>query len=278
LDNALQIIEVISLRSPEQLIEVMKTLEQVDCPVFHHFSPGLYVRELNAPAGTVLIGYKQTTEHLNIFLKGKVAIVTNGEVETITAPMIFTGQPGRKVGYIYEDMVWLNVYPTTETDVATLEETYLDKSESWTDEELEAINKLQDKSADREDYYRMLEEGGFSAEQVRRESEFEGDQIPFPSGSYGVAVFPSPIEGDGLFATANFKPGDIIAPARIDIFRTPAGRYTNHSPNPNAVMVLNQAGIDLMAIKPIKGYQGGVIGDEITVDYRESIKIRRNEV
>ncbi|MGL4274890.1 MAG: hypothetical protein ACRCTO_21575, partial [Pseudomonas paracarnis] len=40
----------------EKLESVMLSQEQVDCPVRHHFAPGIYAREINIPKGTVLIG------------------------------------------------------------------------------------------------------------------------------------------------------------------------------------------------------------------------------
>jgi len=116
----------------EALEADMLKMDQVDCPVIHRFSPGLYIREVSIPAGTLAIGHFQKTEHLNIFLQGRVLIMgDNGKARELAAPMIFAGKPGRKFGYIKEDVVWLNVYPTDETDIDTLEEMYLDKSVAW---------------------------------------------------------------------------------------------------------------------------------------------------
>jgi len=118
--------------SIELLEAEMLKHKQVDCPVIHRLSPGLYIREVRIPAGTVAIGHFQKTEHLNIFLQGRVTMLNeNGTTSELVAPMIFTGKPGRKVGYINEDMIWMNIYPTTETDIEKLESTYLDKSDSW---------------------------------------------------------------------------------------------------------------------------------------------------
>jgi len=269
--NVLEIIKTtdMSVMLPTLEKEMLK-YEQAQCPVIHHFSPGLYVREVNIPAGTFAIGYRQKKEHLNVFLKGKVVMLNdNGTVTELVAPMIFTGKPGRKAGYISEDMVWLNVYPTEETDVATLEDTYLDKSGHWEKVQSDKLPKL----IDQEDYKRVLEEYGYDEETVRSQSENEEDQIPFPPGSYSVAVFPSNIEAFGLFATAPFKEGDTICPAGLDGMRTPAGRFTNHSKRPNAKMQRIGNDVYLVAIKDINGCTGGKIGDEITVDYRRSMQI-----
>jgi hypothetical protein len=100
------------------------------------------------------------------------------------------------------------------------------------------------------------------------------DQILMPFGSYKVMIANSKIDGKGVFATGNFKEGEVIAPARIDGKRTPIGRYTNHSKSINAIMVLRDNGnIDLVAKKAINGCQGGNLGEEITIDYRQALSL-----
>jgi len=265
--------------SVEKLLDICKKEAQVECPLYHHFSPGLYVRELNVPADTVLIGFKQKFHHLNIFLKGKVTMVINGEVKTLEAPMIFTGNPGRKVGHVIEDMVWLNVYPTNETSVEKIEEIFLDKDDAWTEEELAEINMLNSGKSDQEDFQAFLEEYNLTEEIIQKDMDAYPYNIEFPSGSYSVSVFSSPIHGKGLFATAPFKPGDFIAYALLNKHKTPAGRYTNHGANPNAKFVkLSNGDVALIAIKVITGSKAGIIGNEITIDYREALKLHNSGV
>ena len=64
--------------SPSQKVEALEShmLEhpQVDCPVVHHFGPGIYVREVHLPKGALALGHAQRYEHLNIMLQGKVAM------------------------------------------------------------------------------------------------------------------------------------------------------------------------------------------------------------
>jgi len=246
-------------------IEMLKHKQEA-CPVYHHFSPGLYIREVNLPAGIVAMGHRQKTEHLNVFLKGRVSIVNDdGGISELKAPMLFTGKPGRKIGYIHEDVVWLNIYPTEETDVETLESMFLDKSKHWNSTHVQKITRI----ADVEDYKLALKESGFTEEYVRGLAENPDDQIDFPAGTYKVAVYDSSIEGKGLFATADIKAGEEIAVAKIKGLRTPAGRYTNHSASPNAKMVFEGEDLYLIATKDIPGCHGGEHGDEITRDYRE---------
>lgn len=255
-----------------QMLEVEMLKEpQVSCPVYHHFGPGLYMREVNLPAGSLVLGHKQRFTHQNIFLKGKMSFLNDDGSETeISAPMIFAAPPGRKCVRVLEDVTWLNVYPTNERDIETLENTYLEKTDHWLDVEKRPVAD----PADIEDFKSVLKEYGFTEEEVKKVSESEDDQIYWPDGTYSVGVYNSAIHGRGLFATADIKNGDIICPARIEKSRTPAGRYTNHSKNPNAKPVLSGDNIHFVAIKDIQGCAGGYFLEEITIDYREALKIR----
>ena len=115
----------------------MLSLPQVECPVTHHFGPGVYIREAFLPAGTYVMGHAHKCEHMNMMIKGKMAVIVNGEAKVIEGPYIFTGQPGRKLAYILEDTVFQNIYGTDETDPAVIEDMYVDKSAAWVASELE---------------------------------------------------------------------------------------------------------------------------------------------
>ena len=274
--------DLVSAGEGTSLVEKVNSLQafmleqpQVKCEVFHRFAPGIYVREVSMPAGTLAIGHWQKTDHLNIMLKGRVTVLNDdGTTTELVAPTTFVGKPGRKIGYIHEDMVWQNVYATTETDVEKLEAALLDKDAVWGEHIELAKQKLLPPVGEREDYQQMLAEFGVTEEFARAESEREDNMIDLPYGSYKIKVGDSNIEGKGLMATADIQPGEIIAPARIGDKRTIAGRYTNHSSTPNAAPVRNgTSGIDLVALREISGCHGGHDGEEITIDYRESLRL-----
>lgn len=119
---------------------MMLSAPQVDCPVSHHFGHGIYMREAFLPAGTYIMGHAHKHEHMNIMLKGKMAVIVNGEAKVIEGPYIFTGQPGRKFAYIIEDTIFINAYATEETDVDKLEEMFVDKSDAWKSAQDAALN------------------------------------------------------------------------------------------------------------------------------------------
>jgi hypothetical protein len=263
----------------EQLESVLLELPQVDCPVLHHFGPGIYIREVRMPAGTFAIGHRQKEAHLNILLSGRVAMLDeDGTPKVVSAPFMYSGSPGRKVGYIIEDVVWQNIYSTDETNIEKLEARFLDKSN--------ASNEFHQKmfdvrsflaESDREDFKKTIEELGFSEEEVSIVSMEKSDQIDFQqeSGSK-VSLRKSPIHGTGVFANFSIGEFEVVGPARIAGKRTPIGRYANHSANPNSFFVNNDSGdIYLMALRNVNGCAGGDSGEEITVDYQQAVKVNR---
>jgi hypothetical protein len=269
-EQKIQFLEVEFLKQP-----------QANCPVVHRFGPNIYIREVTIPADTFSIGHCQTTTHLNIMLTGRVTMVNpDGSHTELVAPHTFVAGPGRKIGYVHETMVWQNVYATNETNVEKLETMFLDKSVTWQENHKNQQLLLNfNHSEDIADYYAAIEEYGFDHETVQAQTLNLDDQIDLPYGNYKMMVAPSKIEGKGVFATGNIEVNEIIAPARINGKRTPAGRYTNHAKDPNAKMILLDNGdINLIAIKKISGCHGGNLGEEITIDYRQavSLAIRRN--
>lgn len=103
------------------LKELLK-IPQVECPLEHHFCNGVYARQITMPANTFVIGKRHKTSHFNIILKGKAKVLIDGVVSIIEAPCILNSNSDvRKILYIIEDMTWVTIHPTNETDVQKLE-------------------------------------------------------------------------------------------------------------------------------------------------------------
>jgi len=102
--------------TPEQFDQLERRLlaqPQVETPVTHLFAGGLYVREAAIPAGSLALGHEHKSAHHCVVLKGKMSLLTpDGIVTEIVAPCAFTGQPGRKLVFVHEDVVMQNIYPT----------------------------------------------------------------------------------------------------------------------------------------------------------------------
>lgn len=259
------------LENPEK---ELLAIEQTPCPVNHYFGPNLCIREVFMPAGTLAIGHHQKFDHMNIMLKGKVMVIgDNGQLVTLTAPLMYVGKAGRKVGYVIEDVIWQNIYATDLKNVDDIENYFIEKSLDWqSDADAKFAVDALSHNANREDYLSVLSESGITHETARLQTENEDDRIDIDNSN--IRVSKSPIDGQGLFVTTMVKAGDVICQARIDGKRTQAGRYTNHAMNPNAKMVQYANGdIDLIALIDIKGCQGGDIGTEATIDYRQALSL-----
>jgi hypothetical protein len=97
-------------------------LEQVDCPVKHHFSGDSYAREILLPAGSLVIGKIHRHSHVNVISQGECMVLTEDGVRHFKAPLTFISMPETKrVVYAITDVIWTTVHVTTETDLEKVE-------------------------------------------------------------------------------------------------------------------------------------------------------------
>jgi len=94
-----------------------------ECPVTHHFAPGLYAREILLPAGIRIIGKIHRHAHVNTISKGRVTVFTEFGSQELVAPVTFVSKPGTKRAVVaHEDTIWTTYHPTNETDLAKIED------------------------------------------------------------------------------------------------------------------------------------------------------------
>lgn len=118
--------------------------EQIDVPVEHHFAPSIYVRQMNAKAGTLVVSKMHRTEHIIIFLTGSVSVLTENGIEHIQAPFIQKTVKGTKrVGYFHEDTSCITIHQTNETDLERIEDEVIVPQNEET-AFLEMMSKLQE--------------------------------------------------------------------------------------------------------------------------------------
>ncbi len=235
--------------------DFLKTLPDVKLEVKHHFCNGMYARELFIPAGTILTGKIHKTEHL-CMMSGDIYIVDVHGKRRVTGTHVFKSEKGdKRVGLTYSDTVFTTFHVTDETNIDMLE------SQLVADTYEEYHNWIGS-----DDFGRFMLEFGFTEEVIKPIVENEADQIDFP---YPVDVEKreSKAHGFGMFATKQFNAGYAIGPVRLEGKRTPLGRYTNHSGEPNTMFVNNFGDLHMVAIKDIKK------DDELFVDYRQAAKV-----
>lgn len=125
------------------LERAMLSADQVECPVTHHFSPGVYTRQCDMPAGAYVLGQPHRHAHQCVLLKGRLRMLEeDGSVRDVAAPAVFMGKPGRKLFKVLEDATLLNVYAASETDPQAIEDRVLEKTQTYLD--FEAARKALD--------------------------------------------------------------------------------------------------------------------------------------
>lgn len=90
----------------------------------HHFTPGLYTRELTIPANYIVVGKRHAIEHQVLLMKGTCICVTERGFEYMTAPYLFVSPAGEKRVVITtdEEVTWFTFHPTEHTDLDLIED------------------------------------------------------------------------------------------------------------------------------------------------------------
>jgi len=69
-----------------------------------------------------VVGKIHKHAHLNMLMLGQAVVATEDGIHTYTAPYVFTSLPGTKrVVVAVQDVIWVTVHLTEETDLAKIE-------------------------------------------------------------------------------------------------------------------------------------------------------------
>jgi len=102
----------------DHLESEMAKLPQVEQPLEHHFTEGLYGREIFNPKDSIIVTKIHKAPNFSFLLKGKLSVVTEDGVDVIEAPMFFVTKPGTKrVLYSHEDTIFMTVHPNPKNDL-----------------------------------------------------------------------------------------------------------------------------------------------------------------
>lgn len=118
-----------SMQTPAQrkvdlLQSAIAKLPQVELPLTHRFTPGLYIRQIFMPKGALVISKIHKTEHPFVCLKGHAAVWIEGVgVEHVRTGHVGITKPGtRRILWMHEDTVWVTFHPTDKTDLKEIED------------------------------------------------------------------------------------------------------------------------------------------------------------
>jgi hypothetical protein len=223
-------------------------IEESGIRYVHHFAPGTYAKEMIVPPDVYITGMVHKTEHLSIFLEGKMIVADgNGGAVEIEAPIVEIGKPGiKRAGYTLERVRWITVHATDETDLDVLDELLLTNDP----QEAQAI-------ADREDYLLTpIDDGLREKLELLEVHECDVD---------GLEIQESMRHGLGVFATKKIRAGETVAPALINGNLMCWSRYMNHSAAPNAEPRWIDGNAYIVAIRDI-------CDEEVVMNYRKTLR------
>tara|TARA_R100000152_G_C6693336_1_gene124431 strand:+ start:301 stop:765 length:465 start_codon:yes stop_codon:yes gene_type:complete len=100
-------------------------------PLKHTFADGIYVRQMDMRAGSVVIGAIHNHLHVWFLLSGKLEVAKEDSIEEFIAPCYVLASPGSKrVIYAVEDSIFINIHknPTNTENIDELEEEIVSKT------------------------------------------------------------------------------------------------------------------------------------------------------
>lgn len=100
----------------------------VDPQIVHHFSSGVYAKQMSIPKGFTALSHSHAFDHLSILASGKVIVSTDEGITEYTAPTAITIKAGvHHAIYAMQDSSWFCVHATDETDPDKVDEVLIEK-------------------------------------------------------------------------------------------------------------------------------------------------------
>ena len=101
---------------------------EADLGTVHHFSDGLYAKEMHIPAGYIAGTHAHEYSHLSILAKGRVRVATDEYNVEYTAPACIEIKAGvHHTIHALEDSAWFCIHATDETDAENIDEVLIGK-------------------------------------------------------------------------------------------------------------------------------------------------------
>ena len=99
------------------------SLIDIDLQTQHHFSDGLYAKQMTLPEGHFAITHSHKYDHLSILASGRVVVEVDGRRSEYAAPACINILADQKHSILaLEDCVWFCVHATDETDADLVDE------------------------------------------------------------------------------------------------------------------------------------------------------------
>ena len=120
--NDLDLPSHVSREQVERLQAEMATMPQAELVTEHQFSPGMYMRKLYRPAGTLIVGKVHKEPHFFLCAKGEIIAWTESGMKRLQAGDVIESKPGTKrVTLAVTDAIGITIHRTDKTDLDEIE-------------------------------------------------------------------------------------------------------------------------------------------------------------
>ena len=106
----------------DRLQAEMVNMPQAEMTTEHLFSPGMYMRKVFRPAGTLIVGKVHKEPHFFLCAMGEIVAWTETGMRTLRAGDVIESKPGTKrVTLAVTDAIGITIHRTDETDLDEIE-------------------------------------------------------------------------------------------------------------------------------------------------------------
>ena len=89
----------------------------------HHFSSGVYAREMELKAGFKVNTHSHKYDHMSLLAKGHAVVISGDIKKEYIAPSVIEIKAGIEHEIIaIEDVLWFCIHATSETDINKIDE------------------------------------------------------------------------------------------------------------------------------------------------------------
>ena len=126
----------------DKLHRQMLSMPQAELQTDHHFSPGMYMRKVFRPAGTLIVGKVHKAPHFFLCAAGEIIAWTENGMKHLMPGDVVESQPGTKrVTLAVTDAIGITIHRTDKTDLDELEAELIEPDDTAL---FDASNKLKE--------------------------------------------------------------------------------------------------------------------------------------
>jgi quercetin dioxygenase-like cupin family protein len=110
--------------STHEVDRILKQVGNVD--IVHHFTSGVYAKEVKVPAGSKLCQHIHNFDHMSVLASGTAKINVDGVDAVLTGPKCLTIEANKQHSVeALTDVVWFCIHATDHTDVDNVDMTLI---------------------------------------------------------------------------------------------------------------------------------------------------------